>query len=99
MSSSRAEKSGLILTYIERDFMMRIIPKDEVAFKEKVDRHIKQFARDEGIAWFVVRDSKDIEEAIDIIASKFWYIKRNVKPDSMDIANMKKNVKIIKEKL
>ena len=45
------------------------------------------FARDEGINWECVDDSKEIECAISMLYMKFWWIKQNVQQSDFDKMN------------
>jgi hypothetical protein len=68
--------------------MITVVPAKKVEFRERVERHVLDFALNEGLSWTAVRDSKEIEEAIVNIANTFWWIKNNVRQSTFDKINM-----------
>lgn len=73
--------------------MLRIVPRDESDFRDKVRDLVLNFARDEGINWETVSDSKEIECAISILYMKFWWIKQNVQQSDFDKMNTREERK------
>ena len=79
--------------------MMRIVPKDEAEFKDNFIRHVKDFARDYGVNWETVNDSKEIENCSWAIAHRLWYIKKNVKQTDNDKMNTRESIEKFKKQM
>lgn len=68
--------------------MITVIPKDKIEFSDRIERYILDFALNEGLSWTAVRDSREVEEAINNLTNTFWWIKNNVKQSTFDKINM-----------
>jgi hypothetical protein len=79
--------------------MLRIVPRDESDFRDKVRDLVMDFARDEGINWETVDDSKEIECAISMLYMKFWWIKQNVQQSDFDKMNTREERKKWEEEI
>lgn len=69
--------------------MMRLVPKEESAFKDRVRNLVWQFIQDEGLNFRLATDLISVDSNICGLASQLWYVKQMVKPEDTDLMNTK----------
>jgi hypothetical protein len=69
--------------------MIRLVPKEEAAFKDRVRNLVWQFIQDEGLNFRLATDMISVDENICGLASRLWYVKSMVKPEDTDLMNTK----------